>query len=205
MSNQQGNILTGFVILLVIAGSGIYYLTQQTNPSSEIINTSTQPLPTPNPSTSPVSSQTASSTPQIQPTKTSGTSVPGGWVEARNTTFSIKYPDQKYEPNITEKGIGLKIKGTNTFGPTFTIASNFSGGSRRDWYLNYHGYSSEDVGKQVFFTEKILGSYSVLEIRLANEKVARSILVTKGNILIEVLVQDTDLSLVETITSTLTF
>ena len=127
-----------------------------------------------------------------------------GWVETGNSTFTIKYPADKYEPTITEKGIGLKIKGTaSTYGPAFAIADTYTGGSRREWYLQYYSYTQEDVNKNVFFTDKQLGPNNVLEVRLINESIPRNIVYSSGNTLIDVAIQSTDITLVETIVSTL--
>lgn len=128
-----------------------------------------------------------------------------GWVSAENKVISLKYPAEIFSPTVADNYIQLRWKGNTgnlmNNSPDFLMADNYTGGSRREWYINYFNYYSNEV----VFTERVLGKVNVLEARPKNGKTVSDLLIANGNTLVDVRLQGTDLNLVETIVSTMVF
>ena len=128
-----------------------------------------------------------------------------GWQKAENSTFSIKYPADKFTVANTDKFIQLtRIEQTNP-GPDFLLFTNNTN-SAQNWYLNYYSYSSSEIGTNIFFKQRKLGSFDALEVSTkTSPNYIQDIVVTKGSNLIDLHTQDSDLALMETLISTLVF
>jgi len=203
MYNDSGNmkVFAGLVLVLILV-FGAYYLGKASN-STRTQVAELKVSPTPNSLiSSPTPTKKAVLTTAPIAAKLLSTN---GWINVENKVISLKYPAETFSSQIAPNFIQLRWK-NNTGNlmdnsPDFFIADNYNGGSRREWYLNYYSFYTNEV----VFTDKLLGKISVLEARPKNEKATRDILVTNGKILVDVLLQGTDLSLVETIVSTIEF
>ncbi len=133
-----------------------------------------------------------------------------GWVKADNGIFSVKYPADTFNAITLGKGeIQLRLKtsqGNGTYSsPDLTLADDYKGGSAKSWYLNHFGYGEGGGGEQVFFEDKVLGNNSVVEVAMASPLNMNEILVSNGVNLVDVLGQGTNVLILETIASTMTF
>jgi hypothetical protein len=128
-----------------------------------------------------------------------------GWQKAENSTFSIKYPSDRFTVVTNDKYIQLTRAGQPNPGPDFLLFTNGTN-SAQDWYLNYYSYSASEIGTNIFFKQKKLESISAFEVSTKNSpNYVQSIIASKGSYIVDLETQDSDLNLMETLISTLVF
>jgi hypothetical protein len=128
-----------------------------------------------------------------------------GWQNAENSNFSIKYPADKYTVVTNPQDIQLTEVGKTTVGPEFLL---FTGNSDtlQNWYLNYYSYSASEVGKNIFFKQKVIGNLNILVVSPNSDpSYVQDIVVSKGSNIVDLRTQDPNLELMETLVSTLVF
>jgi hypothetical protein len=124
-----------------------------------------------------------------------------GWQTAENSTFSIRYPADKFTVSSSDKYIQLTKLGQTNPGPDFLLYPDITGSSQ-NWFLDHYSYYSSEVT----FKSKILGNITALEATIkSTPNYVQHIIVTNGTNLIDLVTQDTDIKLMETIVSTLSF